>query len=276
MAFLPVRLLLPILAGLLISHECLGQPNSNVRFEIQIRNLPADLKSSEENIRENILVAAEMWTSLVVTKSSSIEIEFKFQPWPARGAGRSLTAVPFGGEKVNGMSLLEEGMPHELRTGNDPNGSSPDVEVILDPEYAKTIWWDPKPRTRKRPMSINKLDAVSVIAHELGHAMGFNGRIDPKSGQPTNGEISTYDRWVEFDGKNFFFNGPAATKAFGKKIPLSKTQNNYHHFGEPGPKLDRKLKDALMNGIFMEYGKRYFVTDLDIAVLSDCGLELKK
>jgi hypothetical protein len=31
-----------------------------------------------------------------------------------------------------------------------------------------------------------------------------------------------------------------------------------------------------MNGIFMEYGKRYFVTDLDIAVLSDCGLELKK
>ena len=276
MASVAVRLLLPALAALVIPHPCLGQSNSHVRFEISIHHLPPDLNVSEQVIRENILVAAEMWTSRLVTKPSSIEIELKFQAWPARGAGRSLTAVRLDREKVNGKTLLEEGMPHELRTGNDPNGTTPDVEIILDPEYAKTIWWDPQPRTRQQPMPAKKLDGVSIMAHELGHALGFNGRIDPKTGQIKSGEISTYDRWVEFDGKNFFFTGPAATKAFQKKIPLSRTLTNYHHFGEPGPGLDPKLNDALMHGIFMQYGKRYVVTELDLAVLSDCGLEIKK
>jgi hypothetical protein len=267
---------LTFILAALASFECLGQPGAGVRVELTIRDLPVDLKKQEQEVRENVQVGIEMWTKLVVAKPVSIEVELKFQPWPARGAGRSLTGVPLGGEKVNGRTLLEEGMPYELRTGIDPNGSSPDVEIILDPEYAKTIWWDPNPRTRRRPMPANMLDAVSVISHEIGHAMGFNGRIDPKSGQFTGNELSTYDRWVEFDGKDFFFNGPAAMKVFRKKIPLSKTQTNYHHFGEPGPRLDRRLKDALMNGLFFEYGKRYVVSDLDIAVLADCGLELRK
>jgi len=119
----------------------------------------------------------------------------------------------------------------------------------------------------------DKLDGMSVMLHELGHAMGFNGRLDPKTGRPSGGEISTYDRLVEYDGKDFFFTGPNAVKAYGKKIPLSHTVTNYHHFGEPGPKLDRKLKEDLMNGIVMQYGRRYEISALDIGVLADCGLE---
>jgi hypothetical protein len=106
--------------------------------------------------------------------------------------------------------------------------------------------------------------------------MGFNGRLDPKTGRPTGGEISTYDRWVEFEGNEFSFTGPAATKVYRKKVPLSHTVTNYHHFGEPGPKLDRNLKEDLMNGIVMQYGRRYSVSALDIAILSDCGLEVLK
>jgi hypothetical protein len=254
---------------------CLGQQSDGVKIDLTIRDLPDELKRQERDIRENVTTAVEMWTKRVVTKPVTIEIELKFQSW-VRGAGRSLTAVPLGDEKVNGRTLIEEGLPYELRTGNDPNGASPDVEIILDPEYARTIWWDPNPRSRTRPIPDNKLDGVSVIAHELGHAMGFNGRIDPKTGKFTGNEVSTYDRWVEFDGQDFFFNGPAAVKAYRKKIPLSKTLNNYHHFGEPGPRLDRKLDDALMNGIYFRYGKRYVVTPLDLVVLSDCGLEIRK
>jgi hypothetical protein len=177
---------------------------------------------------------------------------------------------------VNGLPVIEEGMPHELRTGEDPNGATPDVEIVFDPDYAKTMWWDPKPRSRTRPVPSDKLDALSVVLHELGHAIGFNGRLDPKTGSPTGGEISTYDRWVEYDGKDFFFTGPTATNIYRKKIPLSRTATNYHHFGEPGPGLDRKLKEDLMNGIVMQYGRRYEVSALDLAILADCGLEVIK
>jgi hypothetical protein len=31
-----------------------------------------------------------------------------------------------------------------------------------------------------------------------------------------------------------------------------------------------------MNGLFMQHGKRYVLSDLDRAILADCGLELKK
>lgn len=246
-----------------------------VRFDLSLPDLPAEMKPLEQQIKENVLAAAGMWSEVVVAKPCSIEIVLKIKPWPSRGFGHSMVGVPLAGQKVEGKSIVEEGMGHELRTGADPNGSAPDVELAFDPEYVKTMWWDPKPRSRTRPVPSNMLDAVSVIAHELGHAIGFNGRLDPKTGQASRGEMSPYDRWVHFDGTNFFFTGPAAIKVYRKEIPLSTIQNNYHHFGEPGPKLDRKLKDDLMNGIFMEYGKRYSVSPLDIAILADCGLVVR-
>jgi hypothetical protein len=248
----------------------------SVTIDIAFGDLPPDLKRQEQDIKANILAAAQLWTRYIVAKPCTIEIDFKIKPWPARGFGHSMMGVPLKGEKVDGKSLVEEGAAHELRTGIDPNGAIPDVEMAFDPEYVKTMWWDPNPKTRTRPVPPNVLDAVSVIAHELGHAFGFNGRRDPKTGQINGGELSPYDRWVTYDGANFLFNGPTAIKTYRKPIPLSKTQTNYHHFGEPGPKLDRKLKDDLMNGLFMEYGKRYSVRDLDLAVLADCGLEVKK
>ena len=80
---------------------------------------------------------------------------------------------------------------------------------------------------------------------------------------------------MNFDGTNFFFTGPAAAKLYRKPVPLSKTQNNYHQFAEPGSRLDPKLKNDLMTWIFMEYGKRYVVSSPALAILEDWGLSVK-
>ena len=86
---------------------------------------------------------------------------------------------------------------------------------------------------------------------------------------------SSYDRHVRYDGKNFFFVGPQAVKLWGKPIPLARTNNNYHHVCETPTGRDALLKVDLMNGIVMQYGQRYYITLLDLAILHDCGIPMK-
>jgi hypothetical protein len=162
-----------------------------------------------------------------------------------------------------------------MRTGKDPNGDEPDIELVLEPAYLRTIWWDPRPDERRAAVPGDKLDGVTVIEHELGHALAFNGWIDPRTGKLEAAVASTYDRWVTFDGVDFFFNGPSATKLWGGPVPLAKTNNNYHHVCEKPQGRQAKLKDDLMNGVRFEYGKRYPLGRLDVAILADCGIPLK-
>jgi hypothetical protein len=260
-------------AGLLASP--VRAENSPVQFQLTIEPLPGDFAKLEPAIRSHVLTAAQTWVDHVECKPCSIEIVFRLQPWKARGFGHSVSGASFHGEKFADKPVSEEGWAHELRTGEDPNGAQPDVEMAFDPDYFRTLWFDPDPKSRHAFVPKDKLDAMSVILHELGHAIAFNGHLDMATGLTKDGVYSPYDRWVTFDSGNFFFNGPSALKLYRKPIPLAKTKNDYHHFGEPGPHLDRKLKEDLMNGIVMEYGKRYFISELDLAVLEDCGLTVK-
>jgi len=247
---------------------------SPVQFQLKVEPLPPDFVKLEPTIREHILTAAQTWADHFDCKPCTVQIQFRLQPWNARGFGRSVAGAPTG-ENAGDKPISEEGWAHLLRTGQDPNGAAPDVEMAFDPDYFRTLWWDPNPKSRHAIVPREKLDAMSVILHELGHAIGFNGHIDMQTGKSKDGVLSPYDRWVSFDGTDFFFTGPSAVKLYHKPIPLAKTANNYHHVGEKGPRLDHKLKDDLMNGIVMEYGKRYYISDLDLAILSDCGLPLK-
>jgi len=162
-----------------------------------------------------------------------------------------------------------------MRTGNDPNGDEPDVELVLQPDYMRTLWWDPQPDQRRARVPGDKLDAVTVLTHELGHALAFNGWVDPVSGVPDPKSASTYDRWVTFDRNDFFFNGPTAVRLWGRPVPLAKTRNNYHHVCDVAQGPQAKLKDALMNGITFEYGRRYPITPMDLAIVADCGIPLR-
>jgi hypothetical protein len=230
----PVRLLSILLV--LTSGACaFGQQGNQVQWSITFRDLPSDLKANEELIKEHLIVAAEMWTDAIVAKPCTIEIEFQIKPWSARGFGHSMAGVPLGGEKINGKSLVEEGMSHELRTGRDPNGTTPDVEMAFDPEYVKTLWWDPKPRTRKRPVPNEKLDALSVIAHELGHAIAFNGRIDPKTGQANGNESHRMTVGSSLRKGTFSSPGLPRPGSIGSKYPFPKLRTTIITSASPVP-----------------------------------------
>lgn len=267
------RSLPSVLAALLVGLASTAK--GQVQFQITIEPLPPEFVRLEPTIRNHLLTAAQMWAQPFNTTNCTVAIVFRLQKWPARGFGRSLYNVPLKGEKHDGKFVTEEGLPHKLRTGEARRDSGPDVEMAFDPDYFKTLWLDPDPRTRAAPVPGDKLDALSIFLHELGHAMGFNGFMNPSTGAFSGKYMSAYDRWVTRDGIEFFFNGPAAVKLYGRPIPLARRNNNYHHLGDSVPGIDPRLKHDLMTGWFMEYGRRYTISPLDIAILADCGLPVK-
>ncbi len=252
---------------------------AGVAVKVTIVPLPPEFQPLEPAIRSHIIVATQAWASRFRTRPCMIEVLFGLRACPGRGSGRSLVSAPFQDQMHEGKHLSEEGAAQKLRTGHDPNGDAPDIELYFDPAYFRTLWFDPDPRTRTAPMperSQQKLDAFSVILHELGHAFGFNGFRDPKTGALPGEFLSVYDRWVTCDGTNFFFHGPRATKRYGRPIPLAHTNNNYHHVADRSNTTDPKLTEDLMNGIAFEWSHRYYISPLDVAILGDCGLTPRK
>jgi hypothetical protein len=268
------RILLSTVVALLVGSALPAK--GQVRFQITIEPLPAEFARLEPTIRTHLLTAAQMWAEHVNATNCMVAIVFRLQKWPARGFGRSLYNVPLKGEKHDGKFVTEEGLPHKLRTGEIRRDPGPDVEMAFDPNYFKTLWFDPDPKTRNAPVPRDKLDALSVFLHELGHAMGFNGFMNPSTGAFSGEYMSTYDQWVTRNGTEYSFNGPDAMKLYGRPIPLARRTNNYHHLGDNVPGVDLRLRCDLMNGVFMDYGRRYTISGLDMAILEDRGLPVKR
>jgi hypothetical protein len=246
---------------------------AQVGVRVGIDPLPAEFQEAESAIRSHIVAATEEWIRHFRAQPCTIDVRFSIRERPARGSGRSLVSTRFDNQKHEGKYLSEEGVAHKLRTGDDPNGSAPDIEITFEAAYFRTLWFDPDPKTRTARMpdrSDGKLDGYTVILHELGHAFGFNGFRNQKNGELPGEFMSMYDRWVKFDGTNFFFHGPQSMKLYGKPVPLAHTSNNYHHVAED--RSDPKLADDLMNGITFAWSRRYFISPLDITILNDCGL----
>jgi hypothetical protein len=252
---------------------------AQVEFRVAADGLPDEFRPLELLIKANLLAAAREWAGHVRVKPCTIDIVFRVDANAnaGRGSGRSLTTARLANEKQGDKLVLEQGWASEMRTGTDPNGpAEPDVEVVLAPDYLRTLWWDPHPDQRRDPVPGGKLDAQSVVLHELGHALAFNGWIDPQTGELAGQYASSYDRHVRYDTKaGFTFHGPEAVRAWGGPVPLARVNNNYHHVGDkPLGGRDADLTSDLMNGVVLEYGRRYWVGRLDLAILADCGIPL--
>ena len=259
-------------ASLFLLERC---ARAQVEFKVTFQDLPAEFKPILPQIEANILAAARMWADPIDAKPCTIDILFRLDARANLGSGRSFVTAPLDGERHGGKRVEEQGWAAEMRTGKDPNGDDSDIELVFQPAYLRTLWWDPDPAARKAPVPADKLDAMTVLLHELGHALAFNGWVDPKTGVNDKAVASTYDRWVTYDGANFFFNGPAAKKLWGGPVPLARTNNNYHHVCDRPQGPQAKLKDDLMNGVTFANGRRYQIGPMDLAILADCGVSLK-
>ncbi len=222
-----------------------------------------------EDIEANLAAAAAEWSRHLLG-SGSIEVVVELDSGLSTASGRSATSTYVG---HNGSyHVWEQGMAGEIRTGVDPNGAAHDVEINLSPTYlAHELWFDPDPTSGSALVPPSKTDAYSIFLHEIGHALGFNGWRSMVTGAlGTYG--STFDELTTFNGVDFFFEGARAMTVYGGPVPLTRG-NIFHvgnHYGRPG----WDLREDLMSGVIFERGRRYRISQLNLAMMADMGVPI--
>ena len=184
--------------------------------------------------------------------------------------------------KKNGLDLYEASQVTESRTGIDPSPDKPDLIINIDPtsSYASGLYWDPNiANSISGKVDASKVDAFSGILHELLHGMGFSGYRDGAGKLPGNYE-SVWDSFLTVNSNNTAtLAGPAVVALLGEpvEVRVGGTQSIYH-LGTGPNVADSKmpwLEASNFNGYYYNYGERYLLGRLELAMLQDMGWALK-
>ncbi len=259
-----------------------GPALGDVQFNVSFNDPDGSHAAFQSSIRSAVQAAGAQWARYLkppagMTPSIEVQINFGNQP-TANGTSVTSGYVATRG----GYDVFEQGMAAEIRTGVDPNGTSPDVTIEIGDTYLRNeMWFDPDPATRLAPVPVTRTDAVSVFIHALGHALGFNGWRAYDTGQlpleagEDGAYCSTFDEHIEVDpGPEFLFTGAVAEARYGGPLPL--TAGNIDHLANAAPGLGADLVPDLMNGVVYYRGSRYFISNIDLAVMQDIGVPLTR
>lgn len=297
----------------LATGACLALPaTAQVTFPVSFDATAVGLTAPERDaITSHVQAAGQRWMSVLeLAGPRSIEIQIGINDAFPTANGGSITSVFVATD--GGRNRLEQSAAAELRSGIDPNGATADARITFNKNYLRNeLWFDPAPVARSANVPNDRTDAMSVLMHELGHVLAYNGWANGQGVAPPT-FWSTFDRWM-MPGAPTLFAGPAVLVQFGGAPDL--TTNNIHHWhngpvvrksqraatplqwrdgvpvpmpgcdGIPSADLPNSprstrakgnppagLLGELMNGVAFYRGTRYEVSALDIAVLEDVGL----
>ncbi|GCA80091.1 Calx-beta domain-containing protein [Microcystis aeruginosa] len=242
---------------------------NNLHFNITINDPLNAYSTYYAAIKSSIQASGSFWDNYIGGVNANLEVVVNFNNNIPTATGRSVTSSFV---RNNGtFNIFEQGAAAEIKTGIDPNENEPDIEINLSPNYLiNTLWFDSNPFTREGIVPNNKIDAVSVFMHELGHAFAFSGWMNPTTGTMPGNYQSIFDEKTYFDGTNFFFTGSQAVSIYGSSVPL--TYGNISHLGNNSPRPGSDLISDLMNGVVYYSGQKYYISPLDVAILADTGV----
>jgi hypothetical protein len=241
----------------------------NLFFSVLIKDEQGKYALYRPLIRSSILAAGAYWDYYLGGHDVNLDVVVRIDDAIDRATGRSKASSFI---RNNGVyDVYEQGAAAEIRTGVDPNGDEPDIEIVLNPDYLlNELWFDSDPLLRLAPVPPDRTDAVSVFMHELGHAFAFNGWMDGLTGAMPADYQSVFDELIHVQEGNFYFMGEKAVEVYGSPVPLS--YGNISHVGNLPPRPGSDLIPDLMNGIVFYRGSRYYISPLDRAMMADLGL----
>ena len=221
-----------------------------------------------EPLRETMAAAGAYWDRYL-NVSGDIEISISFDAAMPTAASAAATSVYEGVR--NGVPTYEQGVAYELTTGVDPNGSAPDAHSTFGAAYVASLWFDPDPMSGTGVVPIDKVDALTVCMHEIGHMLALNGWLDPVTGSHPGNYQSTFDSFVVPTDDRLAFAGPNAAATHPDPIVLTSSTAPWHL----GTAAQPDLAADLMNGVSFYTGTRYGISALDVAIMQDCGFSAR-
>ncbi len=227
----------------------------------------------------------DQWAQYLTGKAElRVEIAVTAKTTTGRFAGASASTNVVGNCKHTPLpcKLGEDQAIRRLRTGKDSTSfpGEPDVRILVTADYWRNVlWMDPDPKARTATVPPDRDDAISVCTHELGHAFGMAGyrNLDTFAPAPQPGFgvlLSLYDDLVNVAPGSLTFEGPNTLAEFGP-IPLTRLHGfeNVYHYGNSA--VPSSFDDKLMEGIVLDYGRRYFISRVDVRILQDLGVPIR-
>jgi len=210
-------------------------------------------------IETTTLAAANYWGRYLDFTRASIEIEIEFESLGSSVLGNAGPVLFYIGTQ-NGLDIFEAGTIQEARTGNDPNGSRPDIFVTLniDAFTDGTFFIGDFSNGNFPSLPSGRIDLFSTMVHELAHGFGFLSFLDRN-----NNDRSNFDLFVDELNGQFFFDGAEARVANGGPVRLTNGDPSHIH-----PDIESIL------GPVITYGRRILPNPVDVAIFDDIGFDV--
>ena len=170
--------------------------------------------------------------------------------------------LPLSTSDLMALDPFTKMVPRTSCSLRDPNGSSPDLIINVDPTYLSTLWLDPN----SAPPS-TMTDGLSVFLHEIGHGLGIQGyRNSRRTSCLRNALGSASRRWCRYAS----FIGYYAEAIYGGPVSVTTLQNGqqYNHLGND---VSERNGQDLMNGVVFYYGTRHGYPTLTSQFLKTWG-----
>jgi hypothetical protein len=220
-------------------------------------------------------MAAGLWLNSFVKGTGTIDISINFDSSiPTMSASSLANQFVSDITAANGHTykLYEDGVPAEIKSGIDINGSTPDAVINIGTTNLDKYYAFDSTLATSSDIAQDKTDAFRVILHEMLHAMGFNGWLANAQGNYTGEAVSMFDQFLlASNGRNFFM-GHNAQSAFGGPVPVTND-----HLGDSISFAQGILTgaDTLMSYDKVPNGSRISLDPVVIGVLRDMGYTVR-
>ena len=246
--------------------------------------------AADSLFQQNIRAAANQWGAQFNSDKTLI-VRIDTTSFAAR-AGGAFSYGRFLYTNPSGKQVWEVGSLSRMLTGANPGETAYGYDIVLgfDASFVEQFYWfDPQPELRTAPVPANRGDFVSVVMHELGHALGIGGNRDFPTRELKTPTISQFDDLSYFGGNGqpfagpgqpnpLFFGGDRAASLFGGDLPLTHKPagdpnygQNFYHLSAGDPNAPDGLETTLMNGCVLPNGQRLSITAYDRAAIADLG-----